>query len=409
MVDMASHRNLRIDIEHTGNATASKTATISYKGARIRTPARGLFLSANPLSEARLLSNPKYRGINEIYRRLGPETVDAIDDDADYQRRFQSKLIPGSLMEKMQNELLLTVFSLEERVAGGGWESWVPTEKRLDYIADFLFGIPCNNVVVPPAIRGLDGESYLAFLRRFFERVPSHRGAVVAGLVPNGSHREIGMILDLYLKMGLTSYVLDFQGRTPLSHWPLLPAFGSHLWKVQKEHGPHYAHALNVRYGMKKDKAGYVPARDMLLLLECFDSFGGPHSPPRLSEEFRRKMEEGDVQQARPRFFDNKAYGYYTPDDTATAADNACTRFGIGNAFPQGALNDPSGLASASKVINAAATSMECHALAARISEGDEMDYLQSKRAVVRDTQRVREVREAYGPEMRTSTIDDWV
>ena len=409
MVDVAAHKNLKIEVKDSGNQTVSKLAIITHNGARISTPARGLFLSPNPLCEARLLSNQKYRGINEIYKRLGSETVDAIDQDAEYQRRFQSKLIPASLGVRIQDELLLTVFSLEERTPENGWESWVPTKAQLDYLMDFLFGIPYNNVVIPPAIRGLDSEKYVAFLKEFFERVPSQRSAVIAGLVPNGSHRKVRAVLDFYYKMGLTAYVLDFQGRTPLSHWPLLPAFSSHLWRVQKDFGPHYAHALNVRYGMKRDKAGYVPARDMLLLLESFDSFGGPHTPPRLSKDFRKKLEEGDVQQMRPRFFDHKAYGYYTPDDSVAEAGLASDKFGFRSSLPQAALSDPSSLMGVCRAINAAATAVECRNLATKIADGDEMRYLQSKRAIVKDTPRIKEVKAAYGPEARESTIDDWI
>jgi len=408
-VDVAAHKDLKVRVEEYGNETASKTALVSCKGAKVQTPSRGLFLSSNPLSESRLLSNQKYRGINEVYKRLGSETVDAIDEDADYQRRFQSKLIPTNLGSILQNELLLTVFSLEERRSNGKWEPWEPTNRQLDYLTDFLFGIPFNNVVIPPAIRGLDGEKYVAFLREFFERIPSQQSAVVAGLVPNGSHRDVKAVLDFYYKKGLTAYVLDFQGRTPLCYWSLLPAFSSHLWKVQKEFGPHYAHALNVRYGMKIDRAGFVPARDMLLLLECFDSFGGSHIAPRFSEEFRKKLEEGDVLPTKPRFFDHRAYGYYTPDDSAVQAGRACVRFGIQGPVSSRDLDDPAKLAGVCKAINAAATAVECRALATKISTGEEMKYLQSKQAVVRDTHRVKAVKAAYGPETHESTIDDWI
>ena len=155
--------------------------------------------------------------------------------------------------------------------------------------------------------------------------------------------------------MGLTSYVMDFRGKPPTTNWPLLPAFSSHLGFINREHGPHFAHALNARYGLRRDRSGWVPARDMLLLTECFDSFGSAHTTPPMSREFMKKVQEGTIEPAPPKLFDPSVYGYRSEDVSMKGLRARAKSLGVEATIQGAAFSDESSRSAIVKILNATA------------------------------------------------------
>lgn len=409
MTDVAAQRDLRVKVKTESHNSISKVTELSYRTASVRTPARALFLAArDPLSESRAIQTPQYRGINEVYRRISSAKVDEIDSDLDAQRDFQSRVLLADSPDQLSSELLITVLSLEERGPDKKWRTWKPTSKQIDYLVDFLCGIPVNNVVVPPVIPDASGSVYLGFVRQFFQRLPSHRSVAVAGLVPNVSHRDVGELLSFYRSLGLTSYVVDFRGKPPTTNWPLLPAFGSHLGFISREHGPHFAHALNARHGLRRDRSGWVPARDMLLLTECFDSFGAPHTIPPMSREFMKKLEEGSIEPAPPKLFDPQVYGYRAEELSMGALRARARKLGLEASLPGTAYSQEANRSAICKVLNAAANAAECQSLAQQVGKQNEVAYLSGKKAVIAEMGRVREIADAYMGR-HNSRLDDFI
>ncbi len=196
--------------------------------------------------------------------------------------------------------------------------------------------------------------------------------------------------------MGLTSYVMDFRGKPPTTNWPLLPAFSSHLGFINREHGPHFAHALNARYGLRRDRSGWVPARDMLLLTECFDSFGSAHTTPPMSREFMKKVQEGTIEPAPPKLFDPSVYGYRSEDVSMKGLRARAKRLGVEATIQGAAFSDESSRSAIVKILNATANGVECRTLAGHFGGRRAVPYLSGKNGIKAELARVYEVAEAY-------------
>jgi hypothetical protein len=261
---------------------------------------------------------------------------------------------------------------------------------------------------VPPVIPGLPGNEYLRFVKEFFARLPSHRRVTVAGLVPNISHRDVTDLLRFYGDLGLTSYVIDFRGKPPTTNWPLLPAFGAHLGVVGREYGPHFAHALNVRHGLRRDRSGMVPARDMMLLAECFDSFGSPHTIPTMSRAFMQKLKEGTIEPAPPKVFDSEVYAYRSEDVSMPTLKHRFKKLGLDASVPSSAFDSSESRSSLYKVLNAALTGAESRNFARILSKGNTLPFLRSKSGIAHEIGRIAEVLNAYRG-TRNTILDEFI
>jgi hypothetical protein len=399
MVDVSAQRNLQVSGVSTANDAAAKTAIVSYGNAKARTPARAMFYSAtNRLSESRALPTELRSGINEIFRSLSREKVDEIDSNLDEQRRFQNTILATSSLEQLSQELLFTVFNLEGKGADGHFQSWLPSDRETAYIVAFLAGMPSNNVVVPPAIPGATSADYPTFLTQFFEHLPSGRAVPVAGLVPNLPFREVRPIMDFYMKHGLTDFVVDFHGKSPITNWSLLPALATQMSRIEREHGTPYVHGLNVKYGMKSDRTGIVPARDLFLMLECFDSFGSSHCRPKFNPAIFRKglSPDSSVPIIPPRIFDAQEYGYRRVTNSANILHGLLKDGGFPDAPRQRPSRESWEVPELAKIVNAIRTVKECGVLIERITEGNVRPHLDSKPGAKADIKKVEEISHAY-------------
>ena len=408
MPDTANFKLLRLSDLITGSGCACKAGTVHLGTSTFMTPIRALGAAKSPTAESRIVTTPSSRGLNEIYRRLSPEAVDSIDGDSESQQRFQSELVPPYLRERLNKEGLLVVLSLEKRTKREGWETWTPTKKQTEFLAYFLSGVPYNHIVVPPVLRGVEGEAYLKFLRAFFDVLPSLKSTTLAGLIPGASNREISGILDFYMEQGMNAFVVDFEGKSPLSNWSLLPHLSNFFWKVANERGSYFAHAINAKHRLRRDQAGMVPARDLLLYYETFDSVGGVHTIPVLNKEFREKVQSGQLPPAVPRLLDAGSYGYRfltRPKAEISAAANA---LGLSTEV-KSLLSASVPAAKIADLLNAALVSRETRRIDLHIREGNELPYLESKTAVEKELGKVRKMKEAFGPSLRDTSIDDFI
>jgi len=407
MPDVGSFKSLHLTDVHLGSGCACKAATVRLGSSTFKIPIRALGAAKSATAESRVVTTASLRGLNEVYRRLSPQAVDSIDGDADSQQRFQSDLVPGYLRERLKTEGLIVVLSLEKRTAEG-WETWIPTKKQTEFLAYFLSGVPYNHIVVPPILRGVPGEVYLKFLRTFFEVLPSLKGTTLAGLIPGASNREISGVLDFYMTKGLNAFVVDFEGRSPLSNWSLLPHLSSFFWKVADQRGSYFAHAINAKHRLRRDPAGIAPARDLLLYYETFDSVGGVHTTPVWNKEFRQKVQSGQLLPAVPRLLDTRIYGYRFLDNPKSQITAASNTLGLADAV-KSLLQASVPEAKVADLLNAARVGHETRTIDQHIHEGNELGYLESKSAVERELGKVRKMKEAFGPSLRDASIDDFI
>ncbi|TLZ57827.1 MAG: hypothetical protein E6K03_10220 [Methanobacteriota archaeon] len=408
MAETGNFKLLKMTDIRVGVGCACKAATVRLGSTTFKTPIRALGAAKSPTAESRIVTAPASRGLNEVYRRVSPEAVDSIDGDSESQQRFQSDLVPGYLRQRLNIEGLLVVLSLEQRTKTAGWETWMPTKKQTEFLAFFLSGVPYDHIVVPPILRGVPGDVYLKFLRTFFDVLPSLRRTTLAGLIPGASNREISGILDFYMQRGLNAFVVDFEGKSPLSNWSLLPHLSSFFWKVADERGEYFAHAINAKHRMRRDQTGVVPARDLLLYYETFDSVGGVHTTPVWNREFREKVQSGQLPPAVPRLLDTTSYGYRFLAHPRSEISSAASALGLSNEA-EALLSASVPEAKVADLLNAARVGEETRRIERHIREGDELTYLESKAAVVKELGKVRKMREAFGPGLRDTSINDFI
>lgn len=388
--------NLEVKVEAQSDSFAARVLDVRVRSdARIHTPSRGVFLGSSPSSEARFVSASTGSGVVEIYRPLWQSVVDKIDSNNREQSDFINRVIPSRLREGLSARLVLAVFRLVE---GRAEQPWLPTEQQTNYIADLLAAMP-TAAVVPPALEGYSSDDLLTFLRRFLSRVRSNSKRKVIGLIPYlDSWREQERIQEFYLKEGVTSYVWDMHGHTPTGVAVNLRSLIAYLGQVDREYGPHFAHAMNVKYSQERAAKPMLPARDLLLLYEAFDSVGSSHIRPRLSEETRKKFLESP-RAPTIRLLDSTSYGYQVlPLDTAraslTAAFAALGRTDAKDWLEDGA--DAVALKKTASLLSAETAAVEVAEIAKSIREKSDKKHLDGKAAVASELQFVVSARSTY-------------
>nr|MDG6969855.1 hypothetical protein [Nitrososphaerota archaeon] len=222
------------------------------------------------------------------------------------QRDFITGVLPKHLQEEFADELVLAVFRLADPKSG---DPWYPSDKEVNYLADLISAVP-TPVVVPPSLEGFGPEETVEFLKRFSKRMDSFPKRPVLGMIPYmESYRDQSALQEFYLKQGVTGYVWDLHGHTPSGLSANLNSMVAHLGQVEREHGPPYAHALNVKYAQERRAVQSLPAWDLLMLFSAFDSFGSAHLRPRFNKEVLKKMLE-NPQPPIVRLFQDGTYGY---------------------------------------------------------------------------------------------------
>ena len=299
--------NLEVNVRERSDTFAARVVDVRLNSAsRITTPKRGLYLKREPLCEARFVPKKDRRGVIEVVRYVTKETVDRIDSDNEKQRDFITGVLPKHLQEEFADELVLAVFRLADPKSG---DPWYPSDKEVNYLADLISAVP-TPVVVPPSLEGFGPEETVEFLKRFSKRMDSFPKRPVLGMIPYmESYRDQSALQEFYLKQGVTGYVWDLHGHTPSGLSANLNSMVAHLGQVEREHGPPYAHALNVKYAQERRAVQSLPARDLLMLFSAFDSFGSAHLRPRFNKEVLKKMLE-NPQPPIVRLFQDGTYGY---------------------------------------------------------------------------------------------------
>ncbi len=395
---------LDVRVVATSDDLAAKASEIRLTSARrITTPKRALFLGSAPLSEANFVPPGPGRGVVEVYRAIDRNMVRAIDGDNARQRDYMNRLVPPKMQASLEEELVLIVLRLFDRAKG---RYWLPDATEIRYLADLLAALP-TKVVVPPTLAGFTADEVLGYLRTFISRVQSNSSKPVIGLIPyQSSWRDQERVQEFYRREGLTSYVWDLHGRTPNGLGPNLRSLVSHLGLVSREHGPTFAHALNVKYSQERRAKPALPARDMLLLCEAFDSFGSAHIPPRLPEEVWKRMEENPVPPT-VRLFSSEDYGYHSLAQRLISAEleKGLARAGRGSSASglRYLAQDQRGLA---KLVSAHRQAEEAVVLTKHIQRGTLSTHIGKKAAVSGEAEAIGELAGAFRRGADSSRLD---
>lgn len=397
--------NLDVKVVAKSDHYASRVLDVRLSSdVRVTTPSRGMFLGSSSLCEAMFSSVLGGTSVVELYRPLWRSVIEKIDHNNDRQRDFISRVLPKGQPADLANRLLLILYRLVE---GRAEAPWLPTEQQTDYIADLMTALPVR-AVVPPALSGFPIEDTIAFIRRFIVRVRSNSHLPVIGLIPYlDSWRDQELLQAFYLREGITSYVWDMHGHTPGGLAVNLRSLVAHLGRIDKEHGPHYAHALNVKYSQERAAKPILPARDLLLLFEAFDSFGASHVRPRLDEATRKKFLE---QPRAPtiRLLDRETYGYQivgagSAESILKGQFAALDRPDASHWIGDRSHRDPRQLKKVATLLSAEIAAMEAASIAQRIREKPDDKLLDGKAAISAEIPFVKSARTVYAGDEEAS------
>ena len=350
--------------------------TILKAGNKVTTsPRRTLCLTKDVWSEARTINKNNLPGIVEVPRHFDPERLHRIDGNADRQDEFSSDI--SNLLAKVnyEQELVMFVFTYDNRKDGKGTK---PTLAETKYLANLLSS-PQNDLVLPPLVPGLSTEDYVAFLVTFYEELQSYRSAGRAvGLIPKASGPEFQRITKLYSDRGFRFFAMDLKGKHPIASYVRVNDSLAFLTKLERESGEScFFHALNVPNLRALAKVDVAPAKDMTAFQMGFDGFGSTHV------KFKGFIKElADYDPTRNlRAFNRQDYGYYKlehPGLEKSLAEEWDTNFPVNEMMAAKGLQKRK----LTKLFNIERQGLEANATQLNTIEGTLTKYFESKTQV---------------------------
>lgn len=279
----------------------ARSLELAVNGKSLVSPHRALYLQLNnDSSEARIISGKTLRGLNEIYVQKNFEDIQSLRTDVAKQTKlisgFQNTVNKSKIGEEVilgflhydarkahqRNEFLDNDVKKKdgERKKNPNYRKFVmPSKDDTDYLVRLYSALP-SDILAPPILQGADGESYLVFLKDFFEIVNSTsrlRTKTIMGIIPKVADLELPGILDFYNKKDVRLYGMNFAGGHPLNFVPQLIKMSQFFESIEKDYKEEcYLHGLNVGYGRIMEKM-VIPARNVLSFSIGLDSFGVSH------------------------------------------------------------------------------------------------------------------------------------
>jgi hypothetical protein len=259
------------------SAFRARTVRLTAGGKEVLTPIRALDLK-DGRTESRIIDNPSIRGLNEVYSNVTPALLDEIDNDAEKQAAFIRGLQQGVDKINFRSEINLFVF-----VFDGAGRS--PTDQQIDYLTNLVTGSPYNDAVLTPLLRGVSGDDYAAYLRKFFERLRSYTDSeTIMGSIPHIAHIELDPILQTYIENGVRLFALDLDGKDPLILYPNINTVFRAMRTIEHDLSGEdccYLHGINMKRPRGIEKKQVTPAKDILVYEMGFNSFGSSHIKPK--------------------------------------------------------------------------------------------------------------------------------
>lgn len=322
--------NVKVKVtDHDSSLPHARKTIFSTNSASITTPIRAFHLKQDTTSESRLIQNDKIRGLNEVYHVLTKEKIEDIDSDVEKLNEWGKKLRYIFNAPKIQNEINLLFFSYENKDTKTDKPNRIPTDRETEYLCNIVTH-PSSEIIIPPFIPDLSGTDYLEFLRKFFKFLKSYRkNQEIMGYIPMVATSELREINQFYFENEIKLLTVDFSGKYPLDSYLLVNEVKRLVSAIEKEYREDgFLHAFNVPIQKSQPTTYISPAKDIMTLVEGFDSFGSYHKkdpkPPDVIEKIKEKIEQRKLEAKKTktsyvppfRLFNRDDYGYYKNDAT---------------------------------------------------------------------------------------------
>ena len=295
-------------VEREDKEVRARLVRLGIRSKTIITPRRSLCLTQDQNSEAKALRNNNDAiGINELPREIDKNKLEDIDSDKEKQEAFYRDI--RYRFSGIDTITDLTTFILSYNNGEKDGRNRQPVPLETEYLCGLL-NHPLNDIWIPPILPELSGRSYLPYLQDFYSQANSYQKVSCAGLIPHIARLEIRQLGDLYARLGLNYFVMDFAGKHPLDMVGNINETVKMIDIIEKQTGaPCFLHAINVPTTKANQNKPVVPAKDILLFEMGFNCFGSSHVRRRLPDEIAEKLRSTAK---RPfRLFNRKDYGYY--------------------------------------------------------------------------------------------------
>jgi len=288
--------NIKIQLNRLDENLLFKQMSLNVGGKSVVTPIKASY-KKNPISE-----------INEIYKKFSFQTLNNCASDESYERAVNSTLAN----QKTEGVNFLHVDYSDIQI---------PETQHIEALSDIQY--ENSDVVITPIwssiIRKSNGpdllEKFMGLTNRYLEIVSSLNHKAVIGTIPSKMPRQfLQAILNNYYGKGVTSFVIDFDGRSIMSN----PSWIRNLFRIMKDLGileKTFLYSINSNEGKFMKNTNTILAKDFMSIGFGVDVIGLNHIPPRMSTEAWEKL-KSKRKENMFRLFNSKTYGYERKSNT---------------------------------------------------------------------------------------------
>ena len=284
-----------------------KSKRVKFNGKEVITPLRALDPSKFRIDTD---LNKKAFGLNEIYRSLDSEKISALRKDANEHDAF-ARVLTNHVKRSQPNDLNLCVVRYSSKNPNP-----LPAKKEIEFLTDVShsFSDITPLPIIDVKIDALNFTRYLDCLEICYETIEELNHKPIMGVIPNLPPELYSKLLDFYLKKDISTFYVDFDGKTP-NHLKLRPIL--RFLNTKKMLSKSLLYGINAKPGRVLKNTNVIPSKDFIAYGHGLDVLGESHIGVKRPKEFFEKMKKAisDQQQNKKRIFIKNDYGYYKTAD----------------------------------------------------------------------------------------------
>lgn len=245
-------------------------------------------------------------GLNEIYKRMGSDIVERLQDDSNEHDRFSATM---SNLTRRGNPDGMNVCILKFAAKRS---NPFPLEKEIEVLTDVAHSFS-DITPIPMVDAKIDSSNfpkYLDYQQTCHDTIEELNSKPIMGMLPNLPRALYLKLLEFYIERQVTTFCMDFGGRTP-NHLKIRP-----ILRYLKTRGlldKTLIYGINARPGKTIKNTNVIPSKDFISYGFGLDALGENHEGLKRPREFFDRMKKAIDQQQknRKRIFIKSDYGYY--------------------------------------------------------------------------------------------------
>lgn len=296
---------LNVRLDNIDEELMFKRITFKVGDKRVTTPIK-VSHKLNPVSQ-----------INEIYKKFDINKLNKCSNDESFERKTNSEL--KNSMTQGINICMIDYSDLQ-----------IPNKMQLEALSDIQY--EHSDIVATPIMSKITRElvddklldTFTNITDRYIEIVETLNHKSILGVIPQRMPRQfLEPIVKNYHNKGITSFILDFDGRSIDTN----TSWVRKLMRLLKEHDlieESVLYSVNSNEGKFMKNVSEILAKDFVSTGFGVDLLGLNHIPPRMSSEAWTKI-KAQRRENTFRLFNRKSYGYLKRTETELKG------FGINN------------------------------------------------------------------------------